>query len=101
MKMSKKVEPTEEELAKIGQTNTEFLADGHPDPSKLEFWDFLGAIADKGLWDDYICYGYRVEPRRSDVQKPGYCFVYCNFFTIEDVRKQYGGVKWTLKLNRK
>ena len=80
----------------------EYLEDGHPNPDAWEVWDFMQEVAEKGLWDHYIGYLYRVDPKHAPGDRgSGYVTVIASPLTMEEVRHKYGGKKWTLLLNRR
>lgn len=77
----------------------EFLPDGHPNPAAMDLWRFMREIEEKGLWDHYIGYLYRIEPKRMGDKNP-YTDVIKTPINEEYIRQHYGGKKFTIMFNR-
>lgn len=96
MKKAKTAEQIEDERPKMA----EYLDDGHPNPEAMDVWQFMQVLDDKNLWDHYIAYLFRIEPKRAGDKNPNIgCF--STSLSLEHVRRVYGGRKFTLILNRK
>lgn len=77
-----------------------YLEDGHPNPAAMNLWDFMQELTED-QWSDYIGYLYRVEPRKVPTDRRKYIAVVVSPITLEDVKRLYGGKKFTLIFNRR
>lgn len=77
-----------------------YLEDGHPNPVAMNLWDFMQELTED-QWSEYIGYLYRVEPRKMPTERKRYIAVVVSPLTQEDVKRLYGGQKFTLIFNRR
>lgn len=77
-----------------------FLDDGHPNPKAMTVWEFMQALTED-QWGDYVGYLYRVGPKKVVTDRNMYIAVITAPITKEDVKRLYGGKKFTLHFNRR
>ena len=94
------LEVTEKAIQEVGPKD-EYLPDGHPNPNAWDVWGFMQELSEKDLWQHYIGYLYRVFPKHAPTDRPAYIAAVVNPLTLEMVRQQFGGKKYTLQLNRR
>lgn len=75
-----------------------------PPPEKekreeVDFWSYLRGIA-PAQWREYTVYLYRTRPIVGINQREKYLAIYQQPFTVEDVKKTYGGEEFRAILNR-
>lgn len=74
-----------------------------PQPEKpkepIEFWSYIQALTPQ-QWRDHTVYLYRTRPVVGINQREKYLCIYQQPFTIEDVKKTYGGEEFRAILNR-
>lgn len=77
-----------------------YLDDGHPNPAAMSVWDFMQELSEE-QWTEYVGYLYRVQPRKQPTDRPAYIAVVSAPITLEDVKRLYGGQKFTIHFNRR
>ena len=66
---------------------------------EIDFWSYLRGIA-PAQWREYTVYLYRTRPIVGINQREKYLAIYQQPFTVEDVKKTYGGEEFRAILNR-
>lgn len=79
---------------------SQYLSDGHPNPDAMSVWEFMQLLTED-QWNEYLGYLYRVTPKRAPTDNPKYLICFTTPLTVEEIKRRYGGKKYTLLFNRR
>lgn len=68
-----------------------------PRIDKFDFWNYIQKLSPQD-WNHHICYLYRTKPLVGQKQKERYLDVIAAPFTIDDIRKRFGGEEFRAML---
>jgi hypothetical protein len=65
----------------------------------VDFWTYIRNLSPQ-QWREHTCYLYRTKPAVGINQREKYLCIYQNAFTVDDIKKIYGGEEFHAILNR-